>query len=93
MLYYSHREIERKDKTMTLTSKDATVLVRTYSVTLMKYKAYAKTWKTETTREEYINKLDALENLIEEYAELLTDKAFVRYLNLQDKRDDIGAYW
>jgi len=78
---------------MTLTSKDVNTLIKTYSVTLIKYNTYVKTWKTETTREEYISKLDTLENLIEEYAELLTDKALVRYLNLQDKRDDIGAYW
>ncbi len=78
---------------MTLTSKDVNTLIRVYSVTLTKYNTYAKTWKTEATREEYISKLDTLENLIEEYAELLTDKALVRYLNLQDKRDDIGAYW
>ena len=78
---------------MTLTSKDVNTLIRVYSVTLIKYNTYAKTWKTEATKERYINELDTLENLIEEYAELLTDKALVRYLNLQDRREDIGAFW
>ena len=93
MLYYNHREREREDKTMTLTSKDVNTLIRVYSATLIKYNTYAKTWKTEATKERYINELDTLENLIEEYAELLTDKALVRYLNLQDRREDIGAFW
>ena len=93
MLYYNHREREREDKAMTLTSKDVNTLIRVYSVTLIKYNTYAKTWKTEATKERYINELDTLENLIEEYAELLTDKALVRYLNLQDRREDIGAFW